>query len=333
MHKEDELILSTLGIFKIKYSILDTLNINDIDIFHIDLNTILETLFKIKNIFDDGSSYLFTIASSIINLVAHFRSYFVKKQNNTTIYLYYSHGKVDNKNLSDNIDDTLSLLSVIVKYIPKVYLIDDKKTDIKLCMNYLIKEDKINYIFTKNKIFFQFVNIKNTFILRPARDDSYIINSKNLYNKLANNDVKYTVSSKLLTAILSFTGVNQYKGVKGMGIKKVLKMFQKSIDKNIIVNDYYLNISDLLYDLSCNKETCKIVKDIFEKIDVNLLNVITRNNPYEIEIQNSLVDKFSKKDLQELNTKYFTGFNSLMLQELLLEPTKSKNNKKSKITW
>lgn len=333
MHKEDELILSTLGIFKIKYSVLDTLNINDIDIFHIDLNTILETLFKIKNIFDDGSSYLFTIASSIINLVAHFRSYFVKKQNNTTIYLYYSHGKVDNKNLSDNIDDTLSLLSVIVKYIPKVYLIDDKKTDIKLCMNYLIKEDKINYIFTKNKIFFQFVNIKNTFILRPARDDSYIINSKNLYNKLANNDVKYTVSSKLLTAILSFTGVNQYKGVKGMGIKKVLKMFQKSIDKNIIVNDYYLNISDLLYDLSCNKETCKIVKDIFEKIDVNLLNVITRNNPYEIEIQNSLVDKFSKKDLQELNTKYFTGFNSLMLQELLLEPTKSKNNKKSKITW
>lgn len=333
MHKEDELILSTLGIFKIKYSVLDTLNINDIDIFHIDLNTILETLFKIKNIFDDGSSYLFTIASSIINLVAHFRSYFVKKQNNTTIYLYYSYGKVDNKNLSDNIDDTLSLLSVIVKYIPKVYLIDDKKTDIKLCMNYLIKEDKINYIFTKNKIFFQFVNIKNTFILRPARDDSYIINSKNLYNKLANNDVKYTVSSKLLTAILSFTGVNQYKGVKGMGIKKVLKMFQKSIDKNIIVNDYYLNISDLLYDLSCNKETCKIVKDIFEKIDVNLLNVITRNNPYEIEIQNSLVDKFSKKDLQELNTKYFTGFNSLMLQELLLEPTKSKNNKKSKITW
>ena len=240
---------------------------------------------------------------------------------------------MDNKNLSDNIDDTLSLLSVIVKYIPKVYLIDDKKTDIKLCMNYLIKEDKINYIFTKNKIFFQFVNIKNTFILRPARDDSYIINSKNLYNKLANNDVKYTVSSKLLTAILSFTGVNQYKGVKGMGIKKVLKMFQKSIDKNIIVNDYYLNISDLLYDLSCSKETCKIVKDIFEKIDVNLLNVITRNNPYEIEIQNSLVDKFSKKDLQELNTKYFTGFNSLMLQELLLEPTKSKNNKKSKITW
>lgn len=333
MHKEDELILSTLGIFKIKYSVLDTLNINDIDIFHIDLNTILETLFKIKNIFDDGSSYLFTIASSIINLVAHFRSYFVKKQNNTTIYLYYSYGKVDNKNLSDNIDDTLSLLSVIVKYIPKVYLIDDKKTDIKLCMNYLIKEDKINYIFTKNKIFFQFVNIKNTFILRPARDDSYIINSKNLYNKLANNDVKYTVSSKLLTAILSFTGVNQYKGVKGMGIKKVLKMFQKSIDKNIIVNDYYLNISDLLYDLSCSKETCKIVKDIFEKIDVNLLNVITRNNPYEIEIQNSLVDKFSKKDLQELNTKYFTGFNSLMLQELLLEPTKSKNNKKSKITW
>lgn len=333
MHKEDELILSTLGIFKIKYSVLDTLNINDIDIFHIDLNTILETLFKIKNIFDDGSSYLFTIASSIINLVAHFRSYFAKKQNNTTIYLYYSHGKVDNKNLSDNIDDTLSLLSVIVKYIPKVYLIDDKKTDIKLCMNYLIKEDKINYIFTKNKIFFQFVNIKNTFILRPARDDSYIINSKNLYNKLANNDVKYTVSSKLLTAILSFTGVNQYKGVKGMGIKKVLKMFQKSIDKNIIVNDYYLNISDLLYDLSCNKEICKIVKDIFEKIDVNLLNVITRNNPYEIEIQNSLVDKFSKKDLQELNTKYFTGFNSLMLQELLLEPTKSKNNKKSKITW
>lgn len=333
MHKEDELILSTLGIFKIKYSVLDTLNINDIDIFHIDLNTILETLFKIKNIFDDGSSYLFTIASSIINLVAHFRSYFVKKQNNTTIYLYYSHMKMDDKNLSDNIDDALSLLSVIVKYIPKVYLITDKKVDIKLCMNYLIKEDKINYIFTKNKIFFQFVNIKNTFILRPARDDSYIINSKNLYNKLANNDVKYTVSSKLLTAILSFTGVNQYKGLKGMGIKKVLKMFQKSIDKNIIVNDYYLNISDLLYDLSCNKETCKIVKDIFEKIDVNLLNVITRNNPYEIEIQNSLVDKFSKKDLQELNTKYFTGFNSLMLQELLLEPTKSKNNKKSKITW
>lgn len=331
MHKEDELILSTLGIFKIKYSILDDLNIDDIDIFHIDLNSILGTLFKIKNIFDDKSSYSFTIVSSIINLVAHFRSYFVKKQNNTTIYLYYSHMKIDSKNLSDNIDDTLSLLSVIVKYIPKVYLITDEGIDIKLCINYLIEENKINYILTKNKILYQFVNTKNTFILRPARDDSYIITSKNLYNKLTDNDIKYIVSSKLLTAILSFTGVNQYKGVKGMGIKKVLKMFQKSIDKNIIVNDFYLNISDLLYDLSCNKETCKIVKDIFEKIDVTLLDVMTRNNPYEIEIRNSfIIDKFSKKDLQELNTKYFTGFNSLMIQELLLEP---KESKKKQIKW
>lgn len=330
MHKENELILSTLGIFKIKYSILEKLEINNIDIFHIDLNTIVQILFKIKNIFDDKSAYSFTIASSIINLIAHFRAYFVKKQNDTIIYLYYSYkDKIKNPNLLYNINDAISLLSVIVKYIPKVYLIDDKKIDIKLSMDFFIDENKINYILTKNKILYQFIN-KNIFILRPARDDSYIITKNNLYNKLTNNDTKYSITHYLLTSILSFSGVNEYKGVKGMGMKKTLNMFQKALDDGIIVNDYYPLISDLLYDLSCDKNTCSIVSEIFENIDASLLKRKNIYKPYDIICNSFIIDRFSKKDLQELNTKYFTGFNSLMLQELLLEPKKSKNNK---IKW
>ena len=331
-------VLSLLGIFKIKYSVLDELDISDIDVFHIDVNTIIGPLFKPKELFEDtDEDFSFTISSSILNLVAHYRAYFAKNKKNVPIYLYYSNKKTRNKKLEKHLNNSMVLIKTIVKYIPKVYFIDDERMDIKLGIEYFINNNEINYIFTKNRIFYQFLTNDNVYILRPSRDDTYVIRKDNLYNKLTGNYTDYAISPELLTAILAIAGTNEYKGIKGMGIKKTLKLFQRSIRRKDMVNSYYINIDDLIDDLSLN-DKCDdqkyLIYNNFINIDVRALKSLNPNYKYDIICNSYIIDKFSKKDLQELNIKYFTGFNSLMLQELLLEVEKpKKKKKKNKISW
>lgn len=325
---DEQVILSTLGIFKIKYNILDKLNIKKIHNIHIDLNTIFSPLYKLNDIFDnDNISFKFTISSAILNLVAHFKYYSIKNNYSIkNIYLYYSYPKSNKKeNINKQIIDSIELISIIVKYLPNIYLIDDKSLDIKLSMDYFMENKDL--LITKNLIYYQFLT-KNITILRPSRDDSYLITSDNLYNKLSNSDNKFNISNSLLSAILSFSGVNEFKGFKGMGIKKTIKLFDNSIKDNKIINEYYPSISSLLSDLGYRKYDNEVIK-AFENIDLKLckLTKISKTS-YDSICQSYIIDKFANKDLKELNTKYFTGFNSLMLKELLME-----NKSKNKIKW
>lgn len=321
-------ILTNLGIYKIKYSILDDLDLKKISSFHIDLNSILQILFKYNATIDTKYPFKFSIASAILNLVAHFRAYFVKNKWDVKIYMYYS--DMGDKRLVKHIEDSIELVSIICKYIPNLYIITNDDVDIKLAMNYFIDKDDA-CIFTKNQILYQFIS-KHVYVLRPSRDNSYIVNKKNLYNKLTKSDNDYTISHELLTAILAFSGIDEYKGVKGMGLKKTLNLFQKAIDNRDIINEYYPEISSLLNDLPYEKSyTKEIITDTFSDIDIRSIKRQNTGNSYQKICDEFIVDKFAKKDLKELNTKYFTGFNSLMLQELLLEPKQS--NDKNKIKW
>lgn len=323
---DEQTILSTLGIYKIKYSVLDKLDIKKINSFHIDINSVISSLFRLKDLDDIKQNFdcTFSIASSILNLAAHFRAYFIKRGWDVKIYLYYDEKNIKEHPLNKFLFKALEFVKIISSYIPKLYFINDEN-NISL-MKYFIDQDKKVLIFTKNLVYYQFIR-NNVTILRPARDDSYIVTKDNIFNKISNTDKEYSISIELITAILSISGVNDYKGIPKMGIKKTVKLFQKAIDDKKIINHYYPVMSVILDELGFGYEHGRDVINAFASIEYKQQTVKNIDKLSEKYI----IDKFSKRDIQELNTKYFTGFNSLMLQELLLQPKQSNN--KNKIDW
>lgn len=343
-------ILSYLGIYKIKYGILNEISseydndISNTDIFHIDLNMMFDTVFKIEGITDTYvDKYKFSIVSSILNLVAHFRAYFVTRHKRyVTFYMYYDSNTFDNTKKSKKINykirdkyikNSMDILRIIVKYIPDVYLIDNSSSGIHIgaAMQYFNDKNKHNVVFTKNTIYYQLVS-KHCKILRPNRDSSYCITRSDLYVIVSGGDVNEydtSLNTDLYTAVISISGVGYIRGLKGIGFKRAVKMLDKAVKNGDMVNLYYSNMKELLYDIKLNDPNDRI-KSNFNKLDFRKqYNKLSKSDT--IILDSFIVDLFAKKDLQKLNIEYFTDFDSLMLNELLMNVKQS--NDKKQINW
>lgn len=351
---EKQCILSYMGIYKIKYSVLSSLELDigfdkkSSNAFHIDLDMMFATLFKIKFILDKYvDNYKFSIVSSILNLVAHFKAYFVLRDNILPIfYLYYdinnfkyigrdSEKQTKYKIQNKYIIESIKILKIIVKYIPYVYLIDSSNGvdyDTDMAIEYFKRMYDNNIVYTKNKAYYQLVDTgtnNNCVVLRPMRDDSDVITKYNIFNKIGSDDKKYNINPRLYSALISISGINNFKGIKGIGLKRALKLMSKSVNNSLIINEYYPDIKDLLSDMNLD-DTNNRVKCNFNKIDIhNKYKKLSKGSI--ITLKSFIVDAFAKKDLLALNTTYFTDFDSIMINELLMVP-KQFNNKKQ-IKW
>lgn len=341
-----DMILRILGTFKIKYDILDSeINIDEnseIVNVHIDLNTVLTQLIKeeFDSQFSGNNEYI--ISSGIINLVAHMRAYFAYRHKlPTRFFLYFTDSKLRNgcnsfvldkgkyKNIKKNISNSIKLVKIISKYCNRVYFIDTDEIEPIVAVNHLINKfsgKKVEDIcITKDMMWYQLLGIPKLSILRPKRDDTILINVENVYDVLLSNS-KYErreVSVELLSVIFSVCGLKSrnIKGVKNMGLSKTIKSFDKFIDNGSIVNEYYPRIENLLNDVRLKDSDD--IRDNFYKLDLSFNSLSLRMSDI-MKLNDMIQDKFSKKDLKMLNSTYYTDFNSLMLEELMLDPSSKK---------
>lgn len=328
----EEMIRKIIGRNKIKYTVLTELidnQIDDLKSFIINVDSILIDLHKYinKNKDIDSCNFVEVISSSIINIVAHYRYYFSLTGWYPSIYLL-----ADKMDDNTNIKSAMNIISIILRYIDNTYFIDTSGLNTGVIIKYFLKKKSSNLILTRDD--FDIMHIAdNTMVIKSNRDKSKLYTSNN-WQYIMNNEKYYpeysNISYKLINMILCFSGAHGRSGVKGLGFRTMLKKLNQAVNNKAIVNDCYQNIHDFISDMS----------DIF--IKYNLSNAISNFRIYDVNsnyskfitkstekrLDSYIEDKFSKKDLIMLNTKYFTGLNYLMLEELMTKPKSCKDNMK-----
>ena len=304
-----EIVRSIFGVHKIKYKILDDLGISKVNAFHINLTTILNYALKHYPELASEKEYLYIIVSQIINLVAHYRHYFVKRKCDPDIYIY---------GYNDKFKDTMKLLKVIVQYIPRVYYIKTKDFPVSSAILYVADKYKSNLVLTKSKIDVLLVNPKIN-ILKSNKDKSILYKHDNVFSKFVKKDYSDSVSWKLLPIFYTFSGLSGDR-IKGFSPAKTLRLLNKAVESPRIVNEFYYDIDHVIDDIGdlidLNDSDISILKDNFKNA-----NIVAKYRKYMTPIvreiiDNSIIDKFAKNDIRELNMKYFTGLDSLMIEEL-----------------
>jgi hypothetical protein len=340
-----------LNIHRIKFTVLDNLfkdsltKVKNVNI-HIDLHSILASLYEYKNHaelnwHDDKTNMI--VSSCIINLAAHYRLFFFKHKIKTFIFFYYGNEKprnnsyyypeygykffdkysLDNEDYgpaNKEITQNLKLVKIISDYVPYVYYINSKFIEPMIAcahniINY-VKADK-DIIITKDPYWYQCLNFDSAQILRLKRDESYLIDKKNLYEVLLKDSTYETthVNQELLSIVYSFAGIKtrDVKGLSGYGYTKICKVLDLAIERGLIKSSYthIKNILDEIYKGTNEKELLEIFKAIDMRYQLNELTVAQKE-----QLTNCIVDKFNKKDILKLNEKIYTGEYSLMIEEL-----------------
>lgn len=321
-----ETIRKTLGIYKLKFSYLDEiLEDSEYNNVYINIDSIIKTLYKLSKIIDDKENYAITISSSIINIVAHYKLYFVKKKQFPKFYLFKS--KDNTGALFDNLIDVDNLLKIIFKYVPNVYYIRCSN-DIDASIYHFIQNNDNNIILSKSSLDLQLVS-PNTQLLWLKRDESLLYNIYNLYDyycEVENSNIPY----QLFSILLSISGVKDVvSGVKKIGKKRGCKLLESYIEMGAM-STHYDNIKDFISDAEIsNSSINSILIRNYEQLDT-ILKYSKFTSSDKKKLDNYIVDKFSFKDIKELNIKYFTGDDSIMLDELMIVDNKNKNNR---IVW
>lgn len=348
MNKTD--LMRILGTNKIKYNVLDVEfeSVKDeVDGYesvniHLDLNSLLDKLFNedAENFFNSKKLYHIPISSMILNIIAHFRAYFVYRHNiSTRFYIYYTDSKISNSsyyhqfsNTKDygciltNINKSIGIVKTIVPYCNKINFMDTDKSDPIVCMKYTIDEisnfDKsYNVILTKDTMCYQLLNSKRlTYILRLKRDDTELLTKDNIYKFILQKnkyEVKH-VSPELLSFYFANTGMKT-RGIKNINKNKILEILDKAIEKKEIVNERYPKVEDLIDELSSYKlkDTNKVI-DNYYMIDLKYIYK-KLNIAHKTLLNNSISDKFDRDGLRSLNQNYFKDEDYLMIEELVVD--------------
>lgn len=340
--------------FKIKYALMnDLFNNNGIDNnpkqvvnIYINLDMIYKALFNVPNdklglIMNCNVNNLFVPITGIINLAAHYGQYFYKNGMYTRIFLYgtnLSNNDYINRGLIKHyrsnfnssieripylrklINESIPFIKTICEYLDDIYFIDNERLEPsvipKVISDRLDKND-MNLIITKDKYEYQYVN-QGFIILRPKKDDSYIITKNNLYDTIVkenNYKVKFpNINTSFYPFLYSTNGdvSRNIMKIRGNSYKTTANAIVKGIEQKIITNDTD-NISQLLQILKPDFRNQVYLNYLCT--DVNFQSSVSTVE--ELNIKNQIKNKFDNSSLKEINEKYLSdNGNVLMLFEL-----------------
>lgn len=328
-YSPEDTIRKIIGRNMIKYTILNEIidsEITDLKTFIINVDSILIDLHKFFNKYKEFNSMnlMEIITSSIINMIAHYRYYFALNGWYPKIYAL-----ADKNDDNKNIRESMEVVSMILKYIDNTYFIDTSNLKTGIVIKYFLKKSKDNLILSRDDFDIMHIS-KNTYVLRANKDKSKfytIYNWKQLMCKKYNLEYDI-IPYNLINMVLCFSGAHGRSGVKGLGYRTMLKKISNKI--NYLSKESYSNIDDFIHDMdsSLSKYDISMARTNFNLYDVN-----TNYNKFitpaiQKRLDTYIEDRFSKKDLISLNTKYFTGANSLMLEELMIRPKSEKPSSK-----
>ena len=174
-----------------------------------------------------------------------------------------------------------------------------------------------------------------THVIHLNKDNSIYYSPKNLWYNMSEGAVEHSVMThEFIGPVLFYSGTGtKNSGVKNMGKKKTVKLFDKLVSRGQLTNSRYFSYEDIVYDAGdfLDDDLTKF-KENFAKYDLfTRYNKVMTTSKSRI-LDSYIIDKFSRKDLYELNNKYFTGFDSLQLEYLMEVPADPKAGGR-KLKW
>jgi len=321
-----ELLTSMLEDYlnNIKYS-------NNVNVI-IDLKSLYKKAYRtdVNTICSEQQIVIEDIASSVLNIIGHYRNFLYKSGKYSQFYIFYSTKEcntlkdINNKykeyyynkyinntseylNMNNIIKSTTKQVQIVCKYLPDVFFIDTSKLDEFMYTNHLIRnivnKNDLNIILSSDPIIYQTLN-KNTIAIDLKGNNSKVITETNVINYLTKSD-KYKISGNLLNLVLSICGDEEYSlnKIEGYGYKKAANIIEGMVNENKLTDNIHMTYPTILnnHSLIANNQT--IVEDNFKLVFP--IDIAFQNN---IQLTSSFVinkPKVTYKQFLELNNRIF----------------------------
>lgn len=355
--EEIEKILNTK---KVRYDIMDKMFKNlkktygkqesTVNIF-IDIPSTVKQLYNPKNIellSRTLNKSRYCIASTIINMAAHYRHYFASRwccysniffmlnslsdsnlisiDNNYKKNYYEKRINLTNEvfgNMNSIMKSNYNIIRIISDYLPHVYWFDSRNIDYRAQFNFiknnLLEDNQLNIILTTDQIFYQSALCDNTIILEPRGENTTIANRDNIIQLLAGKTKTFEKKPELLSInpeniTLLDLMVNQkdydIEGIRKFGYTKAILFLNKN---EIDIGEPILNeisIQEIFKDILEEKE----IKIIQKNLNIFSNEILSQKNEKKLDIYFSKIDNFINEpfELRKVNEKYFERYPILL---------------------
>lgn len=333
------------NMFKVKFDIMDNLNIirDDTDrvIFYINLENVYKVLYntKINNYIkalNDPKYVRILICSSILNLASHYKLYCTKYKKDCKVVLYMNYPdmiKLNNrefvplykKYLGDKIGKSMEtytlhkiitevydFINIIVKYLDDIYFVDSLEIESSV-IPYILKrmvfnDDTINthhVMITKSKYEYQYCH-HDFSILEPKGDKSIIVDK---YNVIDIYKDKCNVKNTNTISTVFLPMIITILGDKYRNIDKIPQVgLSHIIDMiTLAIQDYIITENTTNLDMLSDIISESYREDFIRKYKtVDIVTQFTNSSDSSIDkILSKIEDKFDEYTLEVINDKYF----------------------------
>ena len=313
----------------------------EINLF-IDLNSVLKQLYS-GDIWTYKAIDQFEMASCIINMCGHYRSFFLNSLGvSTNIFLIYGlncpsinnsyvngynskflNDYIKKPDITNSIDKNLQLLNLICPYLPRIYFFNIGNCEVSSMIDYIIHHiynpQIENIVISKDPLMLQLIPEHNIRVLRPLKrkgsDDSFIVDSSNLWIKFITDYRKNKlpnifISNTFFQNVLCMTSIPERNMFSIFNINKVFKIIDEAIKQNFLnpiqlYTQSGLNTALLAMGIDCNPTELEMR---FKAINTHYQSsfIITIEKPEFKQLR--LIDLEDVQSLKEIISKYFDRY-------------------------
>lgn len=279
----------------VNYILSKSSNVTTVNVY-IDCYSILKALYiRPSNLLINDSC---AIASSLINLAIHLKSFFRdKKSLFNKIYIiyggarpkeafinfpYYNQNNIlmedSNYTIQSFIHTGLSTMQILCPYLYDIFCIVDYENEFSVISNSLIRDvpnspDTVNIVYSKDSLSYQLIRRSDIYLFRPKKsisdsreviDSSWIVDMNNLYDSYRYRELSLkTIYCTNLSPHL-FSEFQAIAGIKTRSIKSI-----KNCNSAIKILEEYV-LSNNLYGLEDYREYSFNLSDLRETTDIQI---------------------------------------------------------------
>lgn len=335
--------------FYVKYNKLSELilqsysgsSCEEINIF-IDLNSVLRPMYS-GDIWTHRSVSKLDIASSIINMCGHYRSFFRNLHVKSNIYLIYGlncpeanevymkgyNSKfllsyIKKPDITNAIEENLRYVEILCQYLPNIYFFNIGKCEVSSMIDRLITHNPKslngieNIIISKDVVMLQLIPEHNVRVIRPLKtkdgDMSFIVDNNNLWRlfHIWYHKAKFSqdiISTKFFQNILPMTSIPERSIYAIFSINKAITLIKQCVDNGYLDNDKFYIQSGLNTALSTLgvEFNPALLEMRFKAVNAHYQStfILTLEKPEFTVLR--LVDLEDIPSLKEIVAKYFAS--------------------------
>lgn len=328
-----------------KFAFYGEIKCNSVNIY-IDVYSIIRSLYtRGSNLQIDDSC---SIASCIINLAIHLRSYFETRHKVASkVYIVYggakpsesfaNYYKYNEKNiimedsnpyLKNMILDNMELVKILVPYLYDIFYIEDLANEFSIIVSTLIDnvdDPNPNVIYSKEPLSYQLVAFKNrTCMYRPRKklsmDASWVVTKSTLYDAYRYGELNIETRLDTTLDIRMFSIYQAIAGVRTRSMNSIkngnatIKLLENAVASNIFSNGisapavFYAQVNPFEIMFKDTKISPALVTNRLAAIDLNFQTMLYKTTAIAKSLTGGIINLYNPHEVRAINDKYFQKY-------------------------